>query len=578
MKHKELVAEYVENRDAREEAAMMIRFGVEKRAVKKREARKRAESGPARPKGPRRNSNERLLLGSDSDDDRMQTRKVVSGDSLDGYVDRGHGTAKGFHPDDDGDSELLQLPMHDSSNDQSTMGEFNGLDEAAARIKNPIPEPEKPPPPPTQDDAFAEVCARVTPKASALYSPYRFPMRYFILIDNLHRLVLVLVTVVLSPLFGVGVFLNLVAHVSMFVALLATSPYHDKWEQLLSLIATGCDVFNGVYVVLIWAWPNEPALTNDATVIIVMIITIAIPLVACIGLFGIGMYTAWSNPYRKAEREKLKKEEEARRKIKMQRRKQEELEKKFRKEMGGKALSPEQSMSHRASVGEVIPPDPDEVKTNVIDRETKGTMLRFFLIGAVPWLIASAVVCIMAITKDDATNDDFVLGSDSSLRTQEYVLGGRFDWEDFTEHCCCFESRTPISGFNLTERWVCSNVAKNTTGFNYTHVIEQLRLSNGNPSALYVSGVAPTTTVSKNRRGILSTGIFLSGLAQDDGVPIRSVCGNILRSPSQCSIELQDSNSTDSQTGRGTVVLQCQPSDYLSTAWNVTDTAQRLLW
>lgn len=587
-KHSELVNDYVSKKADRDEAKMLIKFALEKKAIKKRESRKRTESGVGNNKinlrKPRRSSNERLLLGSDSDKD-LPLLKEQGEDSLDAFVETGDkspldSTTRGGgldHGSDDEGSEMLQMPK--MVRHESSMGEFEGLDATANNVKIPLPEPTRPPPPPTSDDAFAEVCARITPKASALYSPYRFPMKYFMLIDNFHRLLLVLVTVVLAPLFGVGVFLNLAAHLAMFIILLFCSPFHDRWEQLLSLIASGCDVFNGVYVVLIWAMPDEEALTNDATVIIVSIITIAVPLVASIALFGIGMYTSWTNPYRKAEREKLEAEKKEKKAKKKARLKEIEMEKKFRKEMGCEdSVAGDDDLSKRKSVTEVMPPDPDEVKTNTIDMETKGTMLRFFLIGAVPWLVASAVVCVMAITKADPTDDNFVIGSDSGLRTQDYVLGGQYDWNAFTEHCCCFESQKPIRGFNVTERWVCSNINRNTPGFNYSQQMEAQRQTDGNPSSLFVTGVSPTRTVSKNRKGVTATGIFVSGVPVDDGIPIRSVCGNLVRSPANCSIELEDSNATENAQGSGTVVLRCNPQNYLKENWNVTETASRLLW
>jgi hypothetical protein len=73
----------------------------------------------------------------------------------------------------------------------------------------------------------------------------------------------------------------------------------------------------------------------------------------------------------------------------------------------------------------------------------------------VPMLLAGLGLALWATVNAEAAI--FAEGSSLVDRSAALVLAGRQSWRDFTATCCAAAAILPMTGFNLTERWVCSN-------------------------------------------------------------------------------------------------------------------------
>eukprot|EP00164_Ancoracysta_twista_P016394 GFYU01027474.1.p1 GENE.GFYU01027474.1~~GFYU01027474.1.p1 ORF type:complete len:508 (+),score=12.08 GFYU01027474.1:190-1524(+) len=419
--------------------------------------------------------------------------------------------------------------------------------------------PAIPPPVPQHEDAFAAVSARVTPKASSLYAPFRHPMRQFLVVDNIHRILLVLSTVVISPLVDLGGVLFMALQMGMLLFLCLTRPFHNTLELGLSILISFCDVLSGLYATLLWAYPTNPTITSQGLGITLIIVSFVVPVLATIILQGVSMYTSYHDPHARAAKDKIKKEKNSKRAeiSKLIRRAEYELQLSI--ELGE---SPQQHANIRQrrdqlqqNLKEPLAETKEQIMTRKLDALTKARMLRVFIMFCTPIFMIAAIVTVMTVY--DEEYPDYRVASDASDRSAKSVLADRSSWDDFTAECCCFASSYPMAGYVVSERWVCmdglpANFSDWPVSFRQSYFEANKASSSGG------SEFVPRVALSKNRA---------DSKLVDDGRGIRPTCG--VQLPSQCNIQIDSAKD---------VSFVCNPSDYPETTLNATQFAAKVMW
>ena len=324
------------------------------------------------------------------------------------------------------------------------------------------------------DDTF-NMCE---PKASSLYQPYKLKHRFFMLIDTLHRLMLVMCSVIVAPYSDAAAGLCLVLHLGMLCLLSYFQPYGENFELILSIVLSACDTLNAVYAVLVWR-TEWAILASDGVLILLVFTNVVIPFVLAIVLQIMAIHSYFNSPRMKAAREKkreLRKKAEEREKREKEKKLAKQRLNKAKKELVsvfGESINDEQELKsdeedddaddaaltreQRKKKDEKKDKEektPEEQLTDQLNAETKQIVLKYFAFFSVPILVAAA--CLTFFATLNAEQDEFVDGSSSLQRGKEYVLGGEASWPNFTAHCCCLETENPMDGYNITERWVCA--------------------------------------------------------------------------------------------------------------------------
>jgi hypothetical protein len=375
---------------------------------------------------------------------------------------------------------------------------------------------------PSIDDALMKVNDTVKPKGSSLYNAYRHEFQFFLLIEILHCVVLVVVSVFVSPkhLFSAGI--NLGQHGLFFVVILVARPYAGRREQLLAAVISLSDTLSSGYATLLWQMPTNAIVTSEGLGFAVLVVG-AVPMLLGVYWQIVDMRQSLVDPYAKQEqKEQQQRVEEAKQEI------LDVQEKIDRSEWLG--LSKHEIVELEKKVDALRAAEPAETKlTDELDSSTKRSILQFFAVGSIPLLLIAVGLCVYATLHDPGT--EFYNGSDLLIRTKDVVLADRDSWEEFVDDCCCFMSSEPMSGFNISERWACAPLISST---------------------LHIT----LRTVTRNRQS----------MGASNGVPIRGVCHRKF-ALANCSVSVSDTS---------VVSLHC-PDMELESA-NITTFAQRVLW
>ncbi|CUF35020.1 transmembrane protein, putative [Bodo saltans] len=419
--------------------------------------------------------------------------------------------------------------------EQELQDEFKRLDEqedAERRAKKPEA--------PSMNDALLKVNAKIEPKASSLYNAYRREFQYFLLVEILHRLALVVVSVFVSPTHAFSAGINLALHAMFFGTILLVRPYVGGLEQLLAVVIALSDTLSAVYATLLWQLPTNSITTSEGMGYAVLVIGV-IP-VGCGAVWQIvDMRQSLVNPYAKQEEEEQKQREE-----KTKQEIQDLQEQIDNADLFGLSKRQVEELEKKVE-GLKAPAETAETKlTDDLNASTKRSILRFFVLGSIPLLLVALGLCVYATLNDPGT--EFYNGSDLVTRTKQVVLADRDSWEDFVSDCCCFVSLEPMSGFNITERWACAPLTSTTLASNTSAALSSASDSGG----LLTSAVL---TVSRNRQSQVGS----------DGVPIRGVCQRAFALAS-CTVHVSDT----------IVSLDCPESELESA--NITTYAERILW
>jgi hypothetical protein len=375
---------------------------------------------------------------------------------------------------------------------------------------------------PSIDDALLKVNDTIKPKGSSLYNAYRREFQFFLLIEILHCVALVVVSVFVSPkhLFSAGI--NLGQHGLFFVVILVARPYAGRREQLLAAVISLSDTLSAGYATLLWQMPTNAIATSEGLGFAVLVVG-AVPLLLGVYWQIVDMRQSLVDPYAKQEqKEQQQRVEEA---------KQEILDvqwKIYRSDWFG--WSKHQAEELEKKLAALRAAETAETKlTDELDSSTKRSILQFFAVGSIPLLLIAVGLCVYATLHDPGT--EFYNGSDLLIRTKDVVLADRDSWEGFVDDCCCFMSNEPMSGFNISERWACAPLISSTLN-------------------------VALRTVTRNRQS----------MGASNGVPIRGVCHRTF-ALANCSVSVSDTS---------VVSLHC-PDTELESA-NITTFAQRVLW
>lgn len=382
------------------------------------------------------------------------------------------------------------------------------------------------------------VNAKVNPKASSLYNPYKMNFCYFLIAENVHRLILVAVSVFVSPTYPFSAGINFGLHLLLLAVVAGMQPYAGMWELRLAIIVSAADTLSAGYAVLLWLLPDDAVVTSDAMGIIVLLIGV-VPVVAGVAWQIVEIRNSLKSPYSKQE-EKLQKKEQEKTKQRIAEL-QEEIDHSDLFDHDDNEIA-----RIKREIAKLKNPGPtdDEKLTDELNKSTKTSILFCFVAAGIPLLLAAMGLTIYATTQELPPR--FVDGSDLLVRTDDAVLGGRESWDAFTNDCCCTTSLSPMESYNITERWVCS-LERSAITINGT-----IARNSSLPSVLR-SG--PGVTVSRNRWR--TTG--------SSGLPIRGVCA-LNFTMENCTVAVN----------AGIVELRC-PSAELE-AQGISTFASRVLW
>jgi hypothetical protein len=172
---------------------------------------------------------------------------------------------------------LDKVPKVASVASSDTFGSGSGSDSSSDSGSEP-PTPPGEMLPEGEEEQWAFIMDKSEPKAASLYQAFHYKFRYFIMMDTLHKLAIVISNVVVAPYSKLATLPNFIAHIVMLGVLMVFSPYVDPLEQRLSLILAACSCLNGFYAILIWHAPTDFATTGWA--IAVVLINVLIPGVA----------------------------------------------------------------------------------------------------------------------------------------------------------------------------------------------------------------------------------------------------------------------------------------------------------
>jgi hypothetical protein len=401
--------------------------------------------------------------------------------------------------------------------EQELKDEFQRLDQQEEEERR-----AKKPEPPSMNDALLKVNAKIEPKASSLYNAYRREFQFFLLIEILHRLALVVVSVFVSPKRAFSAGINLGLHGLFFGIILVVRPYVGRLEQLLAVVISLSDTLSAGYATLLWQMPTNAIATSEGMGFAVLGVGI-VPVLCGVIWQIVDMRKSLVNPYAKQEEEEQKKREE---KVKQEISDlQEQID---NSDLFGLSKHQVEELEKKVEALNA-PVETTETKlTDQLNSSTKRSILRFFVLGSIPLLLVALGLCVYATLNDPGT--EFYNGSDLVTRTKQVVLADRDSWEEFVDDCCCFISNEPMSGFNVSERWACAPLISSTLN-------------------------STMRTVTRNRQSKVGS----------DGIPIRGVCQRTF-ALAHCSVSVSDS----------IVSLNC-PAAELESA-NITTYAQRILW
>lgn len=375
---------------------------------------------------------------------------------------------------------------------------------------------------------------RSEPKASSLYQPFRYTFRFFLLVEIVHKVAVVMSTVIWAPYSNWATVGNLSSHLLMTIALLVCSPMIEQLEQRLSVILGVCSSLNAVYAICVWQAPE--AFSDEGWGIALIVVNVAVPIVAGTILYFVQVRQTLGGNKSKAEK---RREQEERAKEKAEEAKR-EADLALRALAGNPLTEEEQRQEQKRKEDKSQKAKdltPEQKTKEGLNGQTKSTILVVFAYVSVPILCVALGLTIFATLTSHSK--EFINGSNPFDRGASVVLNGYNNWQTFTTSCCCFSPPKQFNGFNTTERWVCT-----ATPFeNATQVTS-------------VTAITVGRTVDRGRVMMALT---------DNGLPIRGLCSKeIVRN---CSLSIKGGESTD---------LSCE-MEFLAQK-NVTNIAVRTLW
>ena len=218
-------------------------------------------------------------------------------------------------------------------------------------------------------------------------------------------------------------------------------------------------------------------------------------MICAVAIQIMSMLDTFRNPYAKVEKERRKKDSEERKRAK------EQLEYEITTAEAFEEEDRIEILKGKLAMLEVKQATYEEKLTDALDNRTKKIIVIFFLL-AVPMLLGALGLALWATI--NAEPPEFADGSSLLDRSAASVLGGRSSWEDFVDTCCVIPSLTTMTGFNLTERWICTNLTS---------------LSNLSSSMMVAAALEVTSplTISRNRQAlVISDGTIIRRYAAVD--------------------------------------------------------------
>jgi hypothetical protein len=356
------------------------------------------------------------------------------------------------------------------------------------RTKSTIDELEDALKPPTMQDAVTTASTRIVPRAGCLYNEFRRGEYYFIFAVMTHRLALVIINVFVAPFSGYAALANLTVNSVMCIVQVIRRPFQHPLEQKLSFIVLFSMVLNSLYATLLWQLPDNSVLTSSEMAIALVVVTGGIPLVCGVIMQILSVLDTFrSNPYAKVEKERKKQELEDRK----------AAEQELQNEIATADLFEEDEkvaeLKQKLAMMQVKQETYEEKMTDALDNRTKKIIVIFFLVS-VPMLLGALGLTLWATI--NAEPAEFADGSSLLDRSVALVLAGRRNWTDFAATCCSMPSITSMTGFNVTERWVCSNI---TTA----------------AAMAFAVSVSSPLTISRNRQAVvISNGLKIRNLSE----------------------------------------------------------------
>ena len=488
-----------------------------------------------------------------------------------------------------------------------------------AKPDSPVPKkkPSGPPKPYDPDEAWEDAMESVPLKAASLYQDYKFTFRYFILIDLVYKILIVISNVVVAPYSNLSSVCNLAVHFVMTILLSAFRPFANKYDTAFAVVLGACDVINAGYTVALWRAPEKVG--TPIVAIVIIAVNIVLPTVVGVLATVRSLPDFWQRYKARKKREKIRNnkrrlEWEDHRATEMTKFKQQLMSQpEIPSDVDDKARGFEKQLEK--TFKEAYPISAEEEAARDLEGGTKSKVLFYFSYISAPLLIVALALTLFATTKADRRQ--FVEGSSLLDRSQDTVLNGYDSFGTFTENCCCV---VPIAmpGYNVSERWMCrgeflplvrvsstttppprsttpllttTRATTTTTRFGVTTTTTRLGITTRpgvtttttrtTTTTTTTSSTAPTTTTTTTPAPVyfngttrLIAGAFMAGRTinrgrvttdlKHDGLPIRSACGRNITST--CNLTIKE----------GLVFLEC-PATWLKQR-NISHQTELTLW
>jgi hypothetical protein len=373
-------------------------------------------------------------------------------------------------------------------------------------------------------EVYKRQVEEVEPAAASLYQPFTLHYRYFSVVLLVYRLLLVAVTGVLAPFYAdAGLYTLLGAFIFTLAGLLFTKPFISKTEFVFATALEACNVVNVALAVAIYHGWTPP----DEVIYVLFGMNVVLPLVASVATFRFVRERGKKLRRGAAERDaqtKMRGDEEMQQPLITQ--PSDDVSPTATEnggaENGGSLMTISQKVRKRGLSAVTVPKvamatKAEEHRINeenatlkrALNHITAEMVTTFF--ASLGWLLLLATgAAVLGYMK--GTGTEFPDGSTRSSRGPMPVLAGYDSFSAMTDNCCCVESRNPAATYNTTERWVCPG-----------------------------NGVV----VDRGRRTFD---------LDDNGLPLRPVCGNAESMTFGCSV-------TVNQTSNGLAVMVTCPPD-----------------
>jgi hypothetical protein len=348
----------------------------------------------------------------------------------------------------------------------------------------------------SEDSVWMRQMRAIQPVAASLYDPFRFPRRYFVLVQLAHRLIITMTITVAAAFSRSAVVFVFVFHAMICLLLLVTRPYVMRFEQILSFALAICNVLNAIYAIIVWQVADVPSYTTYVFIVLNGVIPALFLLM--------GAFLA-----RKMQASAAQKEEKKIAQLELEARDamrngnemeiespnqpiarepyavvpmsiiatQQIVEETSFDEAGSPTalthkVEPlkESSSSSEESSEDEDDIDPEmkkrikrimkirqhhnDIQASVLNERSTTLMNKAFMGMGIFFIIALGIAFLGLLREDKQI---YLVGGESLYRSKTIMLAGYDTWDDFTSHCCCIPQSTPNDDYSLAERWICGN-------------------------------------------------------------------------------------------------------------------------